>query len=233
VSGSDDQTIRIWDAETGEEQAALKGHDDWVSSVAFSPDGKRVVSGSRDQTIRIWDAETGEEQAALKGHDRWVNSVAFSPDGKRVVSGSGDQTIRIWDAETGEEQAALKGHDRWVSSVAFSPDGKRVVSGSPVDITPIRYEAICANTSLQWKALDAQGWMLSFEDERLFWVPPQHRRGLCWPDTTVLTVIGFPKTMLNMEDFAHGEQWTRCYTGGKITTPDGHEQLATEESAHS
>jgi WD40 repeat protein len=164
--------------------------------------------------------------------DGRVKTAAFSPNGKPLVSGSDDKTIRIWDAETGEEQAALKGHDGWVSSVAFSPDGKRVVSGSRDDIACIRDEAICANTYLPWKALDAQGWMLGFKDQRLFWVPPQHRRGLCWPDTKVLTVIGSPKTILKIEDFVHGKQWTRCYTGGKMTTPDGHESVATEESAH-
>ncbi|KAL0957195.1 hypothetical protein HGRIS_003287 [Hohenbuehelia grisea] len=59
VSGSTDQTIRIWDATTGEQVGeALSGHDDWVRSVAFSRDGTRIVSGSDDLTIRIWDATT-------------------------------------------------------------------------------------------------------------------------------------------------------------------------------
>ena len=84
----------------------------WVRSVAFSPDGRRIVSGSDDKTIRVWDAETGEEMVEpLKGHSDWVRSVAFSPDGRRIVSGSDDKTIRVWDAETGEEVVGpLKGH---------------------------------------------------------------------------------------------------------------------------
>ncbi|KIJ41765.1 hypothetical protein M422DRAFT_255075 [Sphaerobolus stellatus SS14] len=104
ASGSDDNTIWIWDAETGENVGEpLKGHTSSVWSVAFSPDGKHIASGSLDNTIRIWDAETGENVGEpLKGHTSSVWSVAFSPDGKRIASGSSDNTIRIWDAETGE-----------------------------------------------------------------------------------------------------------------------------------
>jgi WD40 repeat protein len=59
VSGSDDETVRLWDAATGAPLQTLEGHTDWIISVAFSPDGKRVVSGSDDKTVRLWDAATG------------------------------------------------------------------------------------------------------------------------------------------------------------------------------
>src|SRR6266576_4641246 len=112
-------------------QGQLCGHSYVISSVAFSPDGKRIVSGSYDDTIRLWDAETGEAlRAPLEGQDR-VTSVSFSPDGKYIVSGSDDKTIRLWDAETGESlRAPLGKHQGGVMSVAFSPDGKHIVSGS-------------------------------------------------------------------------------------------------------
>jgi len=130
VSGSYDQTVRLWDAATGALQQTLEGHSGPVMSVAFSPDGTQVVSGSDDQTARLWDAATGALQQTLEGHFRPVMSVAFSPDGTQVVSGSYDQTVRLWDAATGALQQTLEGHFRPVMSVAFSPDGTQVVSGS-------------------------------------------------------------------------------------------------------
>jgi WD40 repeat protein len=82
VSGSGDNTVRLWDAVTGALQQTLEGHSSWVYSVAFSPDGKQVVSGSSDNTVRLWDAITGALQQTLKGHSSWVYSVAFWADGK-------------------------------------------------------------------------------------------------------------------------------------------------------
>ena len=133
VSGSDDSTVRIWDAQTGEPIGQpLQGHTDRVLSVAVSPDGGRIVSGSADRTVRIWDAQTGEPIGQpLQGHTDRVLSVAVSPDGGRIVSGSADSTVRIWDAQTGEPIGQpLQGHTDSVLSVAVSPDGGRIVSGS-------------------------------------------------------------------------------------------------------
>ncbi|MCA2717734.1 hypothetical protein [Microcystis sp. M169S2] len=130
MSGSGDKTIKLWNVETGQEIRTLKGHDDYVLSVNFSPDGKTLVSGSIDKTIKLWNVETGKEIRTLKGHDNTVISVNFSPNGKTLVSGSGDKTIKLWNVETGQEIRTLKGHDYPVRSVNFSPDGKTLVSGS-------------------------------------------------------------------------------------------------------
>jgi WD40 repeat protein/tRNA A-37 threonylcarbamoyl transferase component Bud32 len=108
----------------------LQGHDSFVLSASFSPDGTRIVTASNDKTARVWDAATGEEVAVLREHDSVVFSASFSPDGTRIVTASDDRTARVWDAATGEEVAVLRGHDSVVSSASFSPDGTRIVTAS-------------------------------------------------------------------------------------------------------
>jgi WD40 repeat protein len=130
ASGSRDNTVRLWDAKTGEQVQKLDGHEDYVFSVAFSPDGRVVASASRDNTVRLWDAQAGEQAQKLDGHEDKVFSVAFSSDGQIVASASSDKTVRLWDAQAGEQVRKLDGHEGDVFSVAFSPDGRVVASAS-------------------------------------------------------------------------------------------------------
>ncbi|KAG8984013.1 hypothetical protein FRB90_005624, partial [Tulasnella sp. 427] len=140
ASGSTYGTVRLWDAETGQQSGEpLEGHTARVTSVALSPDGKRIASGSSDGTVRLWDADTGQQSGEpLTGHTARVTSVALSPDGKRIASGSWDKTVRLWDAETGQQSGEpLTGHSERITSVAFSPDGKRIASGSSDGTVPL------------------------------------------------------------------------------------------------
>jgi WD40 repeat protein/tetratricopeptide (TPR) repeat protein len=130
VSGSGDDTVRLWDLATGKEERRFTGHERWVTSVAVTPDGRYVVSGSGDFTVRVWDLATGKEERRFTGHERWVNSVAVTPDGKYVVSGSHDNTVRLWELATGKEVRRFTGHEAAVISVAVAPDGRYIVSGS-------------------------------------------------------------------------------------------------------
>jgi WD40 repeat protein len=130
ISGSGDNTIRVWDRETGAELLVLAGHEDWVTSVAATPNGTKIVSGSFDHTIRVWNLATGESQAVLRGHEDRVYDVAVSAGGRHVISGSDDRTVRVWEMATGTERAVFRGHEAEVRCVAITLDGSRIVSGS-------------------------------------------------------------------------------------------------------
>jgi WD40 repeat protein len=111
-------------------QATLQGHKGSVLSVAYSPDGKRIVSGSQDNTVKVWDANKGQEILSFKGHTSAVDSVVWSPDGKRIVTANRhpfrETTVKVWDDVTGQQLLAVKGS----GPVAYSPDGKYIVSRS-------------------------------------------------------------------------------------------------------
>ncbi|KAG1789921.1 WD40-repeat-containing domain protein [Suillus plorans] len=134
VSGSVDESIRVWDIGTGEVLGApLQGHTSTVGLLCCNlPDGTHVVFGSHDRTIRVRDIHPRDAFGTLlKGHTGWVQSIAISLDGNRIVSGSSDRTTRVWDMESSEAVGdPLKGHSASVLCVAISQDGKHIVSGS-------------------------------------------------------------------------------------------------------
>jgi WD40 repeat protein len=87
--------VKVWDAQTGQEQLSFKGHIRPVLGVSISPDGRRLASTGGDQTVKVWDAQTGQEALSFKGGG---SHVCFSPDGRRLASASGDGTAKLWDA---------------------------------------------------------------------------------------------------------------------------------------
>ena len=132
TSGSWDETLRLWDVQTGEVMRTLSLRP--VLSVAFSPDGKALAIGSMNRSAQLWDTKTGYLEREFTGHTSVVASVAFSPTGKMLASGSWDQTVRLWDAQSGELKRTLTGHTGLVLSVAFSPDGKTLASGADTTV---------------------------------------------------------------------------------------------------
>ena len=130
ISGSGDNTVKIWNTETGQELYTLKGHTKPIKSVAVSPDDTKIVSASADQTLRVWDLKTRQTRFVLKGHTHEVKAVAITPDSHYALSASEDHTLKLWDLETGQERLTLLGHSDRVEAIAITPDGEKAISGS-------------------------------------------------------------------------------------------------------
>ena len=137
ASGSFDNTIKIWEFETGRELRALIGHSGVVKTLACSPDGRWLASGSNDKTVKIWEVESGGEIKSFAIQDGSVEAVAFSSDGQKLASGNSNGTITIWDVSSGQELTKLIGHSNAVTALTFSRDNRNLASGSTENVIKI------------------------------------------------------------------------------------------------
>jgi WD40 repeat protein len=136
------KTLKIWEADTGQELVSLTGPEVPSTACAFSPDGRLVCSVGGpaawtgrpvDQTLTIWEADTGRVVRTLTGHGDLIKDCAFSPDGRFVVSASWDKTLRIWEVDTGRHVRTLEGHGT-LQACDYSPDGRFILSGPAVTL---------------------------------------------------------------------------------------------------
>ena len=116
-----------WNRLCHPELLTFTGHKDFVISVAFSPDGRRVLTGCVDGTVKVWDAVTGKELLTLNDG---ITSAAFSPDGKSILTSDRYSTVSVWDAVTGKELRTFRRFGFGIFQVAFSPDGRRILTGN-------------------------------------------------------------------------------------------------------
>ncbi len=133
ISGAWDQSIRVWDTETGKSTRTFKNVRGMVRCLSLSPDGKLLAAGhfmadASPGTIRIWDVEKGTEIRAMPGHSMEVTSLSFSKDGKTLLSSSFDKTVRLWNVTDGKELKRFQGSMNRVECAAFTPDGRRIVA---------------------------------------------------------------------------------------------------------
>ncbi len=130
LTGSDDNTLKLWNLETKRTIETLRGHDGWIACCTLSPDGQWALSAAHDQHVRLWNLNGYEETRVLgghvlKGHSEAVLSAALSRDGQYIATASRDRTARLWSAADGKElRTFAEGHSFLSMRAAFSPDGR-------------------------------------------------------------------------------------------------------------
>jgi WD40 repeat protein/mono/diheme cytochrome c family protein len=125
--GGPNRILKFYNTKDGALKKSVKKHTDWVTAVAYSPDGQYVASADRAGGIVIWEASTGEESITLPGHKASVTALAFLPG--LLVSASQDGTIVLWDISEGKELKKITAHAGGVEFVDFTTDGRIVSCG--------------------------------------------------------------------------------------------------------
>lgn len=178
--------VHLFDVATGTLLRSFSGHQNFVTSIAFSPDGRTLATGSQDKTAKLWDVETGAMVREFKGHKgggispEWGDIfVAFSADGKYLLTGSEDKTARLWDAKTGAVVREFKGHTQALTSVAFSPDGRSIVTASE-DSTTRLWDVSNGKELCRLISFRTGDWVVVNKDGRFDTNNLEAIRGLYW-----------------------------------------------------
>lgn len=157
ASGSEDNTVKVWDATTGMIIRSFINHKGYITALDMNAAGDMLVSAAKDNTIRLWDLKIGKEIRQLPAHSFYASTVAFSPTNNIIASASIDNTVKLWDIRIGKEIPIPIKHDKPVNTLTFSPDGLSLLTGS--DDKTIKILNIPTNTL---KTLsDAQAEILS------------------------------------------------------------------------
>jgi uncharacterized protein (TIGR03067 family) len=196
----------------------FEGHTGSIKSVAFSPDGKRVLSGSgyptTDNTARVWEVATGKELICFRGHEERVSAVAFSPDGKLALTGGSDKALRLWEVATGKEVRRFRGHTGGIGAVVFSRDGKLAASAG------------WDKTVRPWDVATGQ-------ELKKFEGPTNFQTVVFFPDGKRV-LFGGDDRIMRLGDVATGQE-IRRFEGHKqivscvAVSPDGRRALATDD----
>lgn len=130
ILSADERTITIQDAASGQILHTLTGHTDAITSLAWSPDGMKLVTTADDDTVRLWRTADGQLLHTIGQHYfENVRTVDWSSDGRFLLGGLGDDRLRIWTA-TGELAQTLAGHTDDVTDGRWSPDGRQIASSA-------------------------------------------------------------------------------------------------------
>jgi WD40 repeat protein len=174
ATGGADQVIRLWDAGTGRPRGTLFGHHSQLLSLAFSPDGKRLLSVSdrEDGCVRVWDLASGKRLWSAFEKQWRISAAAFAPDGRTVAVANDTASIVLLDADTGKERLSVRGHPGTLRGLAFSPQGDYLVVHSnvgPVEVWEVAKGALAFEVTTNPQAEEVREAMFS-ADGRVLWV---------------------------------------------------------------
>lgn len=127
--GGPKKVVRVFSLADGSQRYQIKKHTQWITAIAFSPDGKSLATADRNGGLLISDAATGNENFNLTGHKLAVNALDWRSDGKVLASVSEDKTVRLWSSHNGKQVKSWEAHGNGVADVAFANDGRIFTTG--------------------------------------------------------------------------------------------------------
>jgi WD40 repeat protein len=131
LSGSNDTTVCVWEAQDGILLHKFNAHKNWVTGVSWHPDGQVVASCSLDKTVKLWSVETGKQLEENYTHSEALTCVKWNKDGNRVAFSSADKYVYIWNTTLPQASAfPLRGHDQDANAVDWNDRGIKLVSCS-------------------------------------------------------------------------------------------------------
>jgi hypothetical protein len=133
--GGPGRLIKIFSTKAGELQHKIKKHTEWVTAVAFSPNGRILATADRNGGVILWDPDSGQELFTLAGHKAAVTALSWRPDSKLVSSSSEDGTVKLWDVQEGKQAKSWNAHSSGTLCVSYSHDGRFVSCGRDNVIT--------------------------------------------------------------------------------------------------
>jgi WD40 repeat protein/serine/threonine protein kinase len=233
VSGSQDNSVKVWDVPTLKTLKTLRGHAGWVRSCAFSPDGHNVLSGSHDHLAKVWSIDGYEEirvlqGRVLEGHADSVLAASFSPDGRRILTASRDRTARAWDRDTGQELHTYEeGHEFLASNAVFYPNLQRLLT-SAVDNT-VRGWDVSTGTQTMWFEHTGRSAALALShDAKLILTGGDDKSAKLWDGETGKLVRSLPEHSADVTAVAFAPDDRTIFTGdnngrGRLWSVDGRE----------
>ncbi len=131
ISGSWDETLKLWKIESAEEIRTFKAYDKGINAIAYSSDGEFIInSDTSDNNFRLSRISTGKVLNIFKEHKTKIVSLAFSPDGNYIISGSENNNLIFWDRRESKKIKKYKGHDDLINDIDFNNDGKNFATAS-------------------------------------------------------------------------------------------------------